>query len=129
MLHQNHLDAWTQDERTMTVQRQIAVFTDDLDNELMQLSMQKAPMYTQKQSYNCVYAWAELAQAARVSSRLIRHEGCFQTKQTWHVAINADVKSDIIPNRDLVQTCTCSYGVRFAEVEVKSAPCIKACVD
>jgi len=76
------LNAWTQDERTLTVQRQIAVCSDDPDNELMQLSMREAAMYTQKQSYNCVYGLAESAEAARVSSRLIKHEGCFQTKQT-----------------------------------------------
>ncbi len=64
------------------MQRQIAVYTDDPDNELMQLSMRVAPMYTQKQSDICVYGWAESAQAARVSSRLIKHEGSFQTKQT-----------------------------------------------
>ena len=51
---------------TLTVQRQIAVYTDDPDNELMQLSMRVAPMYTQKQSDICVYGWAESAQAARV---------------------------------------------------------------
>lgn len=65
----------------MTVQRQIAMFIDHLDNELAHLNMQEAPIYPQKQSYNCVYGWAESAQAARALSRLIKHEGCFQTKQ------------------------------------------------
>ncbi len=81
MLHQNHLNAWTQDEWTLTVQRQIAVCTDDPDNELVQLSMREAPMYTQKQWYDCVYGWAESAQAARVT-RLIKHEGCFRQNES-----------------------------------------------
>ena len=47
MLRQNHLNAWTQDERTLTLQSQTAMCPGDPDDEFMQLSMREAPIYTQ----------------------------------------------------------------------------------